>query len=149
VTLTESQQRAMQQFLTVAHAISASLAADKLDDFNQAAGKLATVVPLLRAAFDTGHPWQSLVQQVETAAPLPQARSLEDARKSFYPFTAGAVEFGKAARKQSDAFAFLKIYKCPMAPKAGQTSFWLQLQGPLRNPFHGAEMPDCGSEVTP
>ena len=43
----------------------------------------------------------------------------------------------------------LNIYKCPMWPKPGQTSHWLLLQGPLKNPFYGAEMLDCGSEVTP
>jgi hypothetical protein len=51
------------------------------------------------------------------------------------------------ARKQ-EPFKSVKIYKCPMAPKPGQTSFWLQLAGPLRNPFYGSEMIDCGSEVT-
>jgi Cu(I)/Ag(I) efflux system membrane protein CusA/SilA len=148
VELSDAQRKAAQEFFMVADAMSASLAADKVEDFNAAIGKLPAVVAPLRPAFE-GHSWQSLVEQIESAASLPQAKSLEDARKAFYPLTARVVDFAKAARQQSESFASLKIYKCPMAPKAGQTSFWLQLQGPLKNPFYGAEMLDCGSELAP
>jgi len=148
VELNDQQRKAAQDFFAVADAISASLAADKVEDFNAAIGKLPAVVLPLRAAFN-GHPWQNLVQQIESAASLPQVKSLDDARKAFYPFTAPVTDFAKAARQQSDAFASVKIFKCPMAPKAGQTSFWIQLQGPLKNPFYGSEMLDCGSEVSP
>lgn len=58
------------------------------------------------------------------------------------------TEFAKAVRHQ-EPFQSVKIYKCPMAPKPGQTAFWIQLQGPLRNPYYGSQMIDCGSEVTP
>lgn len=87
------------------------------------------------------------------ATPNPSASvptpALEDARKSFYPVTARVTDLAKAARRQTDSFTALKIYKCPMAPKPGQTSLWIQLKAPLRNPFYGSEMIDCGSEVTP
>jgi hypothetical protein len=148
VALTDAQRTAAQQFFEVADAISASLAADKLEDFNRAAGRLPATLPPLKAAFE-GHVWNALVQPIESAAALPKAGSFDEARKVFYPFTARVVDFATTARRQSDAFRSLKIYKCPMAPKAGQTSFWLQLQGPLKNPFYGAEMLDCGSEVVP
>ena len=148
VELSNAQRKAVEEFLAVAHAISARLAADKLDDFNVAVRKLPSVMPPLRAAFD-GHPWRGFVQQIENVATLPQATSLVEARKTFYPFTARVVDFAKAARQQNESFASLEIYKCPMAPKAGQTSFWIQPQGPLKNPFYGAEMLDCGNEVSP
>jgi copper/silver efflux system protein len=149
VELTEQQVNAANTFFAAADAVTASLSADKLDDFNQAAGKLAQAATQLAQAFDAAHPWHALVQQIQSVSALPQAQSLEDARKSFTPFTARATDLAKAARPQNDAFRSLKIYQCPMWPKAGQTSFWLQLQGPLKNPFYGAEMLDCGSEVTP
>jgi len=122
VELSNEQRKAAQDFFAVADAVSAGLAADKVEDFNAAIGKLPAVVATLRTAFE-GYPWRSLVQQIESTVSLPQARSLEDARKSFYAFTARATDFAKAARQQSDAFDSLKIFKCPMAPKAGQTTF--------------------------
>ncbi len=147
VQLTESQVTAVQKFLTAADAVTASLSADKLDQFNNAAKGLQGVVTELAQAFDSGHPWHRLVEQIQAVSNLPQANSLEDARKEFHPFTARVVDLGKAARDQGGRFSSLKIYKCPMAPKPGQTAFWIQLQGPLRNPFYGSEMLDCGSEV--
>jgi Cu(I)/Ag(I) efflux system membrane protein CusA/SilA len=149
VQLSEPQASAAQKFFASAEAVTASLATDKLDDFNGAVANLPVAVAELGQAFDSGHPWHALIRQIESVATLPQAKSLEEARKSFYPFSARAVDFAKAARQQNESFASLKIYKCPMAPKAGQTSFWLQLQGPLKNPFYGAQMLDCGSEVAP
>ena len=32
----------------------------------------------------------------------------------------------------------------PGAPSKG---LWMQLEGPLRNPYFGAEMIDCGTEI--
>ena len=55
---------------------------------------------------------------------------------------AAAVELGKELRKDNPAFAGLKIYHCPMAPKPG---LWFQAKGPLHNPYYGAEMLSCGS----
>lgn len=149
IQLNDPQTNAAQKFFAAADFIAASLAGDKLDEFNGAVSKLPPMVAGLRQAFDSSHPWNTLVLQIEANAALPQSKSLEEARKSFYPFTARAVDFAKSARAASGSFATLKIYKCPMAPKAGQTSYWLQLQGPLRNPFYGSAMPDCGSEVIP
>jgi hypothetical protein len=149
VQLNEAQVNAAKMFIAAADVVTASLAADKLDDFNQAVTKLPPATTGLAQAFDAGHPWHSQVQALVNVALLPQAKSVEDARKSFYSFTARVVDFAKMARQQNASFNSLKIYKCPMAPKAGQTSFWLQLQGPLKNPFYGAEMLDCGSEVVP
>ena len=34
-------------------------------------------------------------------------------------------------------------------PGAPRTAEWLQLAAPIRNPYFGAEMLDCGSEVKP
>jgi Cu(I)/Ag(I) efflux system membrane fusion protein len=65
-----------------------------------------------------------------------------------------AAEFAREWRKQSKDLAGLKIYQCPMAKTAvpsAETNMgrWLQLTGPLRNPFFGSEMLDCGEEVKP
>ena len=40
---------------------------------------------------------------------------------------------------------------CPMVnqavPGAPKNGFWIQFQGPLRNPYFGADMLECGTEV--
>ena len=149
VQLNEAQASAVKTFFAAADALSSALSGDSLDAFNQAAAKMPAAAAELAQAFDSSHPWHTMVQQIASTANLPQAKSIEDARKSFYPFTARVTDFARVARQQTDAVGPLKIYKCPMAPKAGETSYWIQLQGPLKNPFYGAEMLDCGSEVAP
>jgi hypothetical protein len=52
----------------------------------------------------------------------------------------------KQVRKEDPSFASPKVYHCPMAPKPG---LWIQTKGPLRNPFFGSEMLECGKEVAP
>jgi len=50
-------------------------------------------------------------------------------------------------------FGTLKVYQCPMTRRsfegAPAKAAWLQLEGPIRNPYFGAEMLDCGTEVRP
>jgi len=147
-SITPEQQKALEDFLTTADAISRSLAADKLDDYNQSRARLVTSVNALKVSFTNAPAWQQLIEKIASSLPENPAQDLTAARKDFLPFTAAATDFAKIARQQPP-FRSVKIYKCPMAPKPGQTSYWLQLQGPLRNPFYGAEMIDCGSEVAP
>jgi Cu(I)/Ag(I) efflux system membrane fusion protein len=144
--LNEQQQTSLQNFLKVAASISAALASDNLQDYKQNTAKVLPTLQALKAAFTNSPSWQPLIEKVAAALPTPEANDLADARKAFLPFTTATVELAKIARQQS-AFRNVRIFKCPMAPKPGQTSFWIQLAGPLRNPFYGSEMIDCGSEV--
>ncbi len=148
--LNEAQTAAAKDFFAVADSVAVALAADNLAAFNGAAVKLHTAVPALQAAFAEAESWKPRVQAIASSGHLPEAASLEAARKAFVPFTKAVVEFVKPLRAQP-AFTGIKIYQCPMVnqavpgtPKIGQ---WLQAQAPLRNPFFGAEMIDCGSEV--
>jgi len=144
----QNQQKSLSDFLAVADGISRSLASDNLSDYNNARARLSNVVETLQKSFSSAPVWQPLIDRLAETIPAEAAIDLGAARKDFLPFTTAAVDLARTARKQ-DAFRTVKIYKCPMAPKPGQTSFWLQLQGPLRNPFYGADMVDCGSEVGP
>jgi Cu(I)/Ag(I) efflux system membrane fusion protein len=144
--LDEQQQTSLQNFLRTAASISAALASDNLPDYKQNAAKVPPTLQALKAAFTNSPSWQPLIEKINAVAPPPEANDLADARKAFLPFTTATVELAKIARQQT-AFRSVKIFKCPMAPKPGQTSFWIQLAGPLRNPFYGSEMIDCGSEV--
>ena len=149
---TEAQQKSVQAFLAAASAVSEALAADKLADFNREAARLHAAMPALLDVFDQAPAWQPLVEKIEANSHLEQAADLAAARKAFLPFSFAATEFAARLRRQPE-FRALKIYQCPMvnraipgAPKVGQ---WLQLQGPLRNPYFGDEMLDCGEEVRP
>lgn len=85
----------------------------------------------------------------ETAAaawgPTAPAVSLAEARKAFYEAVTPAV--AEALRYPGA----VKVYECPMAsgafPGAPPKARWIQLKGPLRNPWFGAAMLDCGQEV--
>jgi Cu(I)/Ag(I) efflux system membrane fusion protein len=143
VELTAPQRAAMNRFLAAADAASATLAADQLQQFNQATPPLASELDRLAAAFPADHPWATFIAKVQAQGKLAPAGDLAEARRSFLPFSTSVVEFLRVARQQ-DPGTRLKIYRCPMAPKPG---FWMQLDGPLRNPYFGKEMLDCGSEV--
>ncbi len=149
VMLNDSQQLALTNFVAAVDALSRSLAADNVNDFNQAAATVTNALPSLAQQFDDKHPWHAAIQKIQSASSLTKAENLETARKEFIPFSNAVSEFARMVRQESDALRSIKVFKCPMAPKPGQTSFWIQLQGPLRNPFYGSEMLDCGSEVSP
>jgi Cu(I)/Ag(I) efflux system membrane fusion protein len=104
-------------------------------------------------AIDKAAAWQPPISKIEAAAHLEKAANLKAARKEFHALTLPLVEFVQNLRAHESEFGSLKVYQCPMlkqafpgAPSKGQ---WMQLQGPLRNPYFGAEMLDCGNEVKP
>lgn len=105
---------------TALSATAAALAADDLAKFNETA-----------AAWGLSSP----------------AASLAEARKAFYEAVTPAVD---EALKHPGA---VKVYECPMAagafPGAPAKARWIQLEGPLRNPWFGAAMLECGEEVRP
>ncbi len=142
--LTTAQVAAAQRFVAAAAAVSESLAADNLAAFNRAAAEVAPALEKLTQSLPPGHPWLALLEKISRNGKLVSAGDLAEARKEFLPFSVAVSEFARTARQQSDALESLKLYRCPMAPQPG---FWLQLEGPLRNPYFGSEMLDCGSEL--
>jgi hypothetical protein len=141
--LSEAQLNAANDFVAAAAAVSESLSADKIADFNGAAPQVGPTLEALRQSLPADHSWQALLQKVADSKLVP-AGDLADARKEFLPFSTATADFVKAARQQNERLNSLKLYRCPMAPKPG---LWMQLQGPLRNPYFGREMLDCGTEV--
>jgi Cu(I)/Ag(I) efflux system membrane fusion protein len=151
--LTDSQRKAVTEFLTFANALTAALSGDNLVEFNQQAARLHEKLSSLLNAFDKAAAWQPPISKIEAAAHLEKAANLKAARKEFHALTLPLVEFVQNLRAHESEFGSLKVYQCPMlkqafpgAPSKGQ---WMQLQGPLRNPYFGAEMLDCGNEVKP
>ncbi len=152
-TLSELQRKGVSEFLAAMNALGAALAADKLDAFNQQVVAFHTNTPALLDSLAQEKTWLPVLQKIEAASHLEKAGTLAAARKGFLPLSLAASDFAKTLRAQQSAFSTVKIFQCPMTdkaiPGAAKISFWIQLDGPTQNPFFGAEMLDCGTEVKP
>ena len=140
----QGQSQSLQDFLSGADAIAQALSADSLDQFNQQTASLSNKIAMLQKEFVVGDRWKGEVHHFLGAAKWAPARDLAEARAQFLPFTINVVALVKELKNESPAFASVKIYHCPMAPKPG---LWIQSKGPLANPFFGAKMLRCGEEV--
>ena len=90
------------------------------------------------------HHWEKLMEPIEELGKAEPAKDLAQARARFLPFSTAVVEWAKLLRKEAPGLPALKTYHCPMAPKPG---LWMQVSGPLANPFYGKKMLKCGEEV--
>lgn len=151
--LTRGQTDAARAIVEYADAITAALAADNLARFQELLPRARPLTAQLAAAFPAGSSWHPLADALAAAVPGDAGTDLPSARQRFHPFSAATVTLAKALRRQDPAFAALKVFRCPMTkdafPGAPRTAEWLQLQSEVRNPYFGAEMLDCGSEVKP
>ena len=94
-----------------------------------------------------------VVTKIEETGHLVSAAELKAARKAFHPLSQAAVELVKAFRKQNVTGTEARVFRCPMTKDAfagaPRTAEWIQFDLPIRNPYFGAEMLDCGSEAKP
>ena len=150
--LNAAQQQSAQEFLALAGELSAALAADSLPRFNEQAAKVHAAIPKLLDALGSVKPLHPALQKLEAGGHLEPAKDLAAARKTFLPFSLAAAELAAQLRAQ-EAFKSVKIFNCPMVnraiPGADKNGRWIQADGPLQNPFFGAQMIDCGTEVKP
>ncbi len=130
--------------IALASVISAALAADDLTQVNRCITNLPSALAPMRTQSNPDPRRRQLIQELVHASQWHPAPDLTDARKQFLPFSTAVVELAMELRRTETNFPGLKIYHCPMAPKPG---LWVQAQGPLRNPFFGAKMLNCGEEV--
>jgi membrane fusion protein, copper/silver efflux system len=147
---TEHQQKAVSDIIALAHSLAATLAADNVEQFNELTSSVAPAVEHLTMVFADAADWKGIVDKVIAAGKPQPTKDLKAARRMFQPFAAAVVELARAARRQP-AFANVKVFRCPMTdqayPGAPKSALWIQTNAPLRNPFFGSEMIDCGSEV--
>ena len=145
--LTDLQREAAKQFLTFADAIAQRLSADDLAGFNDIAKTASENRARLQAAFGDA------ASKLYAAADLQAAPDLPMARKAFQPLGDTLGEWAGQLRRSDPAFADVKVYRCPMTadsfPGAPAKAAWMQLSAPIRNPYFGREMPECGDEVKP
>jgi Cu(I)/Ag(I) efflux system membrane fusion protein len=136
----------LQAFLTAADTTSSALASDDHAAFARSLTNLSTTLQTTLPSLPPDHPWHTPLAGLVPILPSPDSPDLTAARHSFMPFSTELVRFARDARRQNPALASLQLYVCPMAHKPG---VWLQLQPPLRNPYYGSEMLECGTELKP
>lgn len=69
-------------------------------------------------------------------------KDLKSARASFEPWSTAVADLLKPHK----AHLGLKVFQCPMTPVLGKGR-WVQRAQPLKNPFFGSAMADCGDEI--
>lgn len=127
-----AEHQALETFLRAVAELSETLAHDDVGAFNAALTKLPRPPP--------GFP--------EVKMPQPSASDLAAARSSFLPLSEAVADYALQVRGH---FPQLKVFRCPMsdnaAPGLPKNAKWIQFSAPLRNPFMGREMIECGAEV--
>lgn len=146
----EAQAAVAKEFFAAASELSAALAADSLAQFNERAPRAHAMIPKLIDAFGSNKPLRPTLAKFEQSGHLETARDLAAARKEFLPFSMAAAELAALLRAQSGG-PVVKVFNCPMVnraiPGADRNGRWVQVEGPLRNPYFGSQMLDCGTEV--
>jgi len=140
------QNKVVAEFIRKANQLAEALASDNRDHFNQQIGALPEEAKKLQTTFAAEPHLSELAAAVAKNAELKEAQNLVIARSEFLPFSMAVSEFALAFRKHGGT-APAKVVKCPMYPEAGKSAYWVQAAGPVRNPFFGSEMLDCGVEV--
>jgi membrane fusion protein, copper/silver efflux system len=144
--LSPEQTESAKRFIDAVAGVGAALSSDNLAQYNQRAPLASEAAA--RLANTMGKEGDRLIK----LGHLGEATDLPAARTQFYPLSMASAEYAALWREKSPEFEGLKIYECPMAKSAvpsAETNIgrWLQLAGPIRNPFFGAEMLECGQEV--
>ncbi|HET6406860.1 MAG TPA: efflux RND transporter periplasmic adaptor subunit [Chthoniobacteraceae bacterium] len=144
--LSAEQMEVARKFIDAVANAGAALSSDNLAQYNQRAP--AVTDSTAKLANSLGKAGDRLIK----LAILGGAKDLAAARTQFYPISMASADYASLWRAKSEEFSGLKIYECPMAKSAvpsaeTNTGRWLQLAGPIRNPFFGAEMLECGQEV--
>jgi len=149
--ITSEQSASVQRFLVDADALRAALAADNLPAFQRAAEDIGPELDTLRQTLATQPGGTNLARLLPTSAPATTHPNLRAARKAYHAFSTTLVALAKQLRSHPSAFRDLKVFRCPMTADAFEgapaRAEWLQLTTPIRNPWFGAEMLECGVEV--
>ncbi len=146
--LSDPQRAAAEKLFLAASAVADALAADDLSAHNERIEALHTT------AVAAGTELGAHGKRLSTVAHVGPTKDLTAARKQFYPLSMAVADLAVQGRRQPGGITGVKIFECPMAKSAVPSAEtnqgrWVQAGGPLRNPFFGAEMLECGTEVRP
>ncbi len=151
--LNATQLSATTALIKVVDGLTSALAADNLDQFNQQTTGIHVAIKNIADSLSSSPAWKVLGDRLNSVGHLAAAKDIASARKAFQPLSDAVARLVKQLRTLDANFANVKLYRCPMTnkafPGAPKTGEWIQLQGPIRNPYFGREMLDCGTEVKP
>jgi Cu(I)/Ag(I) efflux system membrane fusion protein len=130
--------------------VGAALAADDLAGYQEATKALHSAMPpppdtagtALRAAYESFDRARHLGGREATLA---------DARAAFLPLSEAAADLARELQRENSGAAGILVFACPMTesafPGAPPKARWIQSGEPLRNPWFGAGMLECGAKI--
>ena len=151
--LTEPQKKAVAEFVTVADAMAAALAADDLAAFNKASEPAMAKAGEFNTALKDSVTFTADLAAIDKARHFHGFDDLKNARKAFYQFITPATAILRLLQKQDGTPPF-QVWECPMVdqaiPEAPKKGRWIQTGNrPIANPYFGAEMLECGAQLKP
>ncbi|MFT3783196.1 MAG: efflux RND transporter periplasmic adaptor subunit [Nibricoccus sp.] len=117
-----------------------ALASDDLEKYQK-------LVPILQSnfsAYTKAFPDAAKGPLSQFTDGLKSGPDIKAARRAFEVFSTAVADLAKNAHLHHSGA--VKIFQCPMSPVLG-TGRWLQRNEPLRNPFFGSAMLECGEEI--
>lgn len=152
-TITAGQQTAIRDFVTMADAMAAALAADDLPAFNRANEPAMSVTTDLTTALAGIGLSPEKIEALDAARHFHGSDSISQARSRFLRFTMAATDLLDPLRSIK-GFPDMQVWQCPMVnqavPDAASKGRWIQTGNrPIQNPFFGAEMLECGDQIKP
>ena len=149
--LNDAETKALEQFLTMADAMSAALAGDDLAAFNKASEPAMEQTKTLVESLSGREEIAELLKTLGENGHFHGFDNIQTALVAFQKFTVAATAALDPLRKVQNVPDF-QVWECsmvdqaiPNAPKKGR---WVQTGGrPGHNPFFGKEMLDCAAEV--
>ena len=132
--------------------VGAALAADDLVAYQKAVHGLHIALPEFPAS--SSPKLRQAFLAMEKARHLAgNEKTLAEARAAYLPLSEAAAEFTFLEKEMGGGAGEFTIYVCPMAetafPGAPAKARWIQDAEPVRNPWFGAEMLECGAKIQP
>lgn len=150
--LAVGEEEGLKAYLLVVDRLRKTLAEDDLGGFITAAALLPPAAQRLEDALQSHAALKSPLAEIRKLSTITLPSSLAECRKAFHALNLRVIPLLHGVLRQGGLQA-LKVYQCPMTSKAFEgapkSAQWIQLGGPLENPYMGRAMQDCGTEVTP
>lgn len=132
------------KFLDSISAMSAALAADQ-------AAPAAAITPVVPGG-PREAPFADVRLRAAALPPLPKSSDLAQVRSAFYAWSSLAADLTLELERQGYEVP-VRVLECPMTgssfPGAPNSARWIQAASQTANPYLGAGMLECGSEVKP
>jgi membrane fusion protein, copper/silver efflux system len=141
---------AITDFIKFAGRLSEALASDSLESFRGEVSHFDRMAAPLKAMPEISEAMRTNLSRIEGPPAASDLASMESARGWFVRFSASAVELARLA-KAGGPGSGVHLFECPMTDRAipggPKRAVWLQVGAAIRNPYFGAQMLDCGTEL--